>query len=109
MVSLFSQRLPRLEALWKIFPYGALAFATILAIEVALEALVARFAEGLDFSTVFMLCLAPVTAAFGLAQMVAQPKDVSVVHWWERFSGVSVKAIAAIALSIAVFFVTRML
>ena len=109
LVSIFNQRLPRFEALWKIFPYGALSLATILALEVGLEALVARFAEGLDFSTIFMLCLAPVTAGFALAQMVAQPKHESVVHWWERFPSVSVKAIAAVALTATIFFVTRLL
>ncbi|MDA8777195.1 hypothetical protein N9M74_00960 [Pontimonas sp.] len=109
LVSIFNQRLPRLEALWKVFPYGAFSFATILALEVGLETVVARFAAGLDFSTIFMLCLAPLTAVFAIAQMLAQPKDESRVHWWERVPSVSVRAAASIALILSVFFVTRLL
>jgi len=109
LVSIFNQRLPRFEALWKVFPYGAFSFATILALEVGLETVVARFAAGLDFSTIFMLCLAPLTAVFAIAQMLAQPKDESIVHWWERVPSVSVRAAASIALILLVFFVTRLL
>ena len=109
VLGVLAERLPQSENLWKLFPYGVLGVASILAIEVCIESVLTYTYSGSDFTRVFMLFLAPAIAIFAVCQLLARPASAENVHWWETLKSPKLKFVSALALWGGLLFITRLL
>jgi len=77
--------LPQSKTLWRLMPFGLFAFATILVLEVVLEAsLVVLYGESSKFSMIFVLSLLPMVAVYTALQLFARHDERFGQHWWEK-------------------------
>ena len=108
-IGLAQDKLPLSERLWKVFPYGILAFLTILVLEIGIETALSSLYSGANFSTYFMLILMPTVAVMAAIQTIARPKEPARTHWWESFDSALVKALASVSLFVALFIAVQFL
>ena len=108
-IGLAQDKLPLSERLWKVFPYGILAFLTILVLEIGIETALSSLYSGANFSTYFMLILMPTVAVMAAIQTIARPKEPAKTHWWESFDSALVKALASVSLFVALFVAVQFL
>ena len=108
-IGLAQDKLPLSERLWKGFPYGILAFLTILVLEIGIETALSALYSGANFSTYFMLILMPTVAVMAAIQTIARPKEPAKTHWWESFDSALVKALASVSLFVALFVAVQFL